>query len=155
MRGSPAQRRPTSPTVALRWACSAHELGQALRLRRRVFCEEQGVAPALESDGRDDEADHLVAVDGDRVVGTCRLLYEGETAKLGRLAVTRTHRGAGVAGAMLQLAERCARERGARRIALHAQTRVRHLYHRAGYAAYGEAFEQAGIEHVAMERLLD
>jgi len=38
---------------------------------------------------------------------------------------------------------------------LHAQTYARELYENAGYRARGRLFWEAGIEHVAMEKLLD
>jgi predicted GNAT family N-acyltransferase len=38
---------------------------------------------------------------------------------------------------------------------LHAQTYARELYETAGYRARGRLFWEAGIEHVAMEKLLD
>jgi predicted GNAT family N-acyltransferase len=125
-----------------------------MELRARVFCDEQGVSAAADRDGRDPEAQHVVAVDGGRVIGTCRLLYRGGTAKLGRLAVEPGHRGRGVGGAILQEAERLARADGADRIALHAQAHAKSLYARDGYAERGAPFSEEGIEHVAMEKLL-
>ena len=44
---------------------------------------------------------------------------------------------------------------GARRIVLHAQTYARELYENAGYRPRGRVFWEAGIEHIAMEKLLD
>jgi predicted GNAT family N-acyltransferase len=125
-----------------------------MELRERVFCDEQGVSAAADRDGRDPEAEHVVAVDGGRVIGTCRLLYRGGTAQLGRLAVEPGHRGRGVGGAILQEAERLARADGADRIALHAQAHAKSLYARDGYAERGAPFSEEGIEHVAMEKLL-
>ena len=49
------------------------ELAAALELRRRVFCEEQGVPEELERDGDDGTAIHLVSVDtSGAVLATCR-----------------------------------------------------------------------------------
>ena len=63
-------------------------------------------------DGRDSEATHIVAVEDGRVIGTCRLLYRGPVARLGRLAVE-PDRGNGVAAAILERAEEAARDAGA------------------------------------------
>jgi predicted GNAT family N-acyltransferase len=132
------------------------ELAAALALRERVFCGEQGVAVPADRDGLDDEAVHLVAVDGDRsVLGTCRLLIEpGASARFGRLCVAAAARGSGIGGALLAAAEREARAGGARRIGMHAQTSALELYRRAGFAIYGEPFDEEGIEHVGMEKML-
>jgi predicted GNAT family N-acyltransferase len=119
-----------------------------------VFCGEQGVSAEADRDGRDHEATHLVALDRGRVIGTCRLLFRGGVARLGRLAVQRDERGRGVGATILREAERVARAWGASSISLHAQTYARALYERDGYVECGAAFVEEGIEHVAMEKAL-
>jgi predicted GNAT family N-acyltransferase len=140
--------------LIVRLARDEREVAAALDLRKRVFCGEQGVSLAAERDGRDAEALHVVAVEGDRLVGTCRLVFDGDVGKLGRMAVEAGERRRGVGEAILAAAERCAREAGARRITLHAQTTVEDLYSRHGYIPHGEPFVEEGIDHVAMEKLL-
>ena len=130
------------------------ELAAALELRERVFCEEQGVSTEADRDGRDSEATHIVAIDGGHVIGTCRLLFRGGVARLGRLAVEPDRRGDGVAGAILQEADRLARDAGAEAISLHAQTYAKALYLRDGYLERGATFVEEGIEHVSMEKTL-
>jgi predicted GNAT family N-acyltransferase len=119
-----------------------------------VFCHEQGVSIAADRDGRDHEATHIVAVDGGRVVGTCRLLFRGRVARLGRLAVEPDRRGSGIAAAILREADKVARGNAAESIALHAQTYALQLYVDAGYEQRGPLFTEEGIEHVAMEKRL-
>jgi predicted GNAT family N-acyltransferase len=140
--------------VEVREARSDEEVRAALDLRERVFCGEQGVSIEADQDGRDPEATHIVAVEDGAVIGTCRLLFRGEVARLGRLAVEPGRRGDGIAGAILAEADRVAGESGAERIALHAQTHAQALYERAGYEEYGPTFVEEGIEHVAMEKRL-
>ena len=131
------------------------EVDAALALRYDVFCLEQGVSLAEERDGHDPEAMHLVVVDDGEVVGTCRLQSEGSEVKLGRMAVATSYRGRGLAAALLVEAEARARELRAQRIALAAQLTAQALYERAGYARYGDAFLDAGIEHVMMGKALE
>jgi predicted GNAT family N-acyltransferase len=119
-----------------------------------VFCHEQGVSSAADRDGRDAEATHIVAVDGGIVVGTCRLLFRGRVARLGRLAVEPERRGEGIAAAILLEADSVAVGHAAESISLHAQTYARKLYREAGYEERGPAFTEEGIEHVAMEKRL-
>jgi predicted GNAT family N-acyltransferase len=130
------------------------EVAAALVLREEVFVGEQGVSLAEERDGRDEEALHLVVVDDGVVVATCRLLVEGTTVKLGRMAVSRTRRGLGLARALITEAEARAREVGAERMVLAAQLSAQALYDRAGYDTYGDVFLDAGIEHVMMSKAL-
>ena len=140
--------------MEVREARSDDEVAAALALRSRVFCEEQGVSFEADQDGRDPEATHIVAVDEGDVIGTCRLLFRGEVARLGRLAVEPERRGDGIGAAILREADRVAVGAGAESIALHAQTYAQSLYEHAGYREYGPTFVEEGIEHVAMEKRL-
>ena len=130
------------------------ELPRVMALRHAVFCVEQGVPADLEYDGLDAGAVHVVVVDDERVIGTCRLVRDGETMRLGRMAVARERRGEGLGAVILDEAHALAREAGAREVELHAQVAVRGFYERAGYAAEGDEFEEAGIAHVTMRRAL-
>jgi predicted GNAT family N-acyltransferase len=130
------------------------EMAQVMALRHAVFCDEQGVPPELEHDAEDATALHVVLVDGGRVVGTCRVLGDGPSVRLGRMAVAREHRGRGLGAALLAAAHALAAERGAREVAIHAQTSALGFWERAGYVAEGAGFEEAGIPHVAMRRTL-
>ncbi len=130
------------------------EMRAALALRHEVFCVEQGVPEYEELDGRDRDGIHLVAIADGQVVGTCRLLLVGTTVQFSRLAVRADARRHGIASKLLDLADAETRGVGARRLVLHAQTYARELYERAGYRARGRTFIEAGIEHIAMEKVL-
>ena len=140
--------------MVVREARDQAEVDAALELRRRVFCDEQGVAPAADRDGRDGEALHLVAIEDGAVVGTCRLVVDGERARLGRMAVKAELRGRGIGAELLEAAERAALRVGAVRVTLHAQSAAASLYARGGYQARGKRFLEEGIEHVRMEKCL-
>jgi predicted GNAT family N-acyltransferase len=141
-------------TLEVRRPRDEQELAAALALREEVFVGEQGVTVDADRDGRDPEALHLVAVDGE-ILGTCRMLIEpAGTARFGRLCVRASARGRGIAAALLAAAEEEARAAGAVRIGLHAQTDALPLYERAGFTPYGERFDEEGIEHLGMEKHL-
>jgi predicted GNAT family N-acyltransferase len=139
----------------IRRARDEGELAAALRLRHEVFCLEQGVPEHEELDGRDRDGIHLVAVEEGELLGTCRILMVGTTAQFSRLAVRASARRRRIATALLEQADEEARDAGARRLVLHAQTYAQGLYENAGYRSRGRAFREAGIEHVAMEKRLD
>src|SRR5947209_611801 len=145
--------RADQATFAVREA-TGDELEDLLALREQVFCGEQGVSREAELDGRDGDATHVVALAGGSVVGTCRLLIEADTARLGRMAVDRGWRQRGVGNALLVEAERLVAQRGVRRIVLHAQLSAEPLYARNGYRSDGERFVEEGMEHVAMDKTL-
>ena len=138
----------------VRRARDQQELAAALELRHDVFCVEQGVPEHDELDGRDHEGIHLVAIENGELLGTCRIVMVGNTAQLSRLAVREHARRRGIATALLDLADSETRFAHGRRIVLHAQVYARDLYEHAGYRARGRVFREAGIQHVAMEKLL-
>ena len=130
------------------------EFDALMALRYAVFCDEQGVPHEEERDAHDDTALHLVAVDGERVVGTCRLVEDGDRWRLGRMAVDAAWRGRGVGAALLRAGHEEAVGAGGGEIHLAAQMSARDFYRRYGYRAYGDLFDDAGIPHVMMSRVV-
>lgn len=141
------------------------DVAAALAVRHQVFVVEQDVPLDLEQDDRDATADHfLVRVEGEPV-GAGRLVVEppgfegvdpalGEVAHLGRLAVSLEVRGTGLGAVLVRAIEARARERGLRVMYLGAQTHAVPFYERLGYGAHGAVFDDAGIPHRHMTRLL-
>lgn len=148
--------RHADPTLGfeIRRLRTQSEFEAALALRHEVFCVEQGVPEREERDGRDRGALHLIAVMNAEIVGTCRLVFVGATVQFSRLAVRGSARRQGIATALLRATDAECRARGVNRIVLHAQTYARPLYDQEGYVPCGREFVEAGIEHVAMEKLL-
>ncbi|MBO0768218.1 MAG: GNAT family N-acetyltransferase [Solirubrobacterales bacterium] len=144
----------TTPTYEIRPTRTRQELIAAMELRYEVFCKEQGVPRREERDGRDHDAMHLIAVRDGELLATCRLVFVGRTVQFTRLAVARPARRQGIARALLEAADRATLAGGANRIVLHAQTYARSLYDQAGYVARGQEFTEAGIRHLAMEKVL-
>jgi predicted GNAT family N-acyltransferase len=125
----------------------------AFALRHAVFVVEQRVPEALERDALDDGAFHVVALDGERCIGTGRLVRQaGGVGRVGRMAVEAAWRRRGVGDLLLAALEARARTEGLLEIELHAQCYVERFYLRNGYARDGEPFEEAGIDHVVMRK---
>jgi predicted GNAT family N-acyltransferase len=141
--------------IELRWARTAADVRQALAVRENVFCAEQGVPLSEEHDGLDSEAVHLLALGGQRVVGTLRLLSAQGVAKIGRVAVERDWRGRGIASRMLQTVLEAARRQGCHEARLASQSAATGLYERAGFEVASAEFWEAGIAHVWMRLRLD
>jgi predicted GNAT family N-acyltransferase len=142
-------RAPASVAAPADWP-------EVVELRTRVFVGEQGVPPEIEQDAADATAVHVVSRNvAGRVVATGRLLLRDDrTASIGRMAADASVRGRGHGAAVLAELHRQAILRGVTEVELHAQVTARGFYERAGYAAVGEEYEEAGIRHVTMRRRL-
>lgn len=127
-------------------------LERCFAIRRRVFVEEQGVAPADEWDGLDDVCLHWLAWNGEEAVGTARLRDVAGDWKAQRVAVLPEFRKHGAGAALMRALEAEAWRRGAARLLLHAQTAVVPFYERLGYSAEGPVFDEAGIPHRKMSK---
>ena len=126
------------------------QLGDAASaIRHEVFVVEQHVPAELELDAFDAVALHALASDGDTALGTGRLLPDGH---IGRMAVRRDARGAGVGSQLLLALMQQAQQRGDPAVVLHAQLSARGFYERHGFLPEGQVFMDAGIEHIAMRR---
>ena len=132
------------------WARAADHLAA---VRRAVFIDEQGVPEALEWDEHDAGALHFLAMTLDGLpIGCARLLPDGH---VGRMAVLPAWRGHGVGSGLLAAILNAARERGHVEVRLSAQTHAAGFYIRAGFAASGDVYAEAGIPHVAMHKRLE
>ncbi|MFD2741222.1 GNAT family N-acetyltransferase [Sulfitobacter aestuarii] len=124
-------------------------------LRRVVFIEEQQVPEAEEIDDLDGVALHLLAREGGVPVGSARIILQGETAKIGRVCVLKSHRGTGLGAALIRAALDVAREQtGVARAKLGAQIHALGFYEKLGFVATGPVYLDAGIEHRDMVREL-
>lgn len=124
-------------------------------LRLAVFVDEQRVPEELEIDEHDPEARHLVALVSGEVIGTLRMLASGDALKIGRLAVRRDLRNRGVGSRLMEMAVDHARRSGFIRAVLNSQVTATPFYQRFGFREEGEVFDDAGIPHIRMVRVLD
>jgi len=139
----------------MKWFMGEKEpLVDAHDIRHEVFCIEQNCPHDEEFDYTDDGCVHLVMYDDGLPVATGRILLADDYYKIGRVATIMTHRGRGIATALMQtLIGACVAMGGenARQL-IHAQIAVQSFYEKLGFVAFGEEFEEAGIPHIAMER---
>ncbi|NYF09892.1 ElaA protein [Leifsonia sp. AK011] len=135
---------------------STAELYAVLKLRTDVFFLEQHVDEE-ELDWRDLEPTtvHYFSLDGRDAVACLRVLVdevpEHRDARhlVGRVVVRADYRGRGLAGALL---ERALEDFGEHPMLLHAQEYIAPLYAKHGFVAFGEVYEEAGIQHLSMYR---
>jgi predicted GNAT family N-acyltransferase len=126
------------------------EVYDLCRLRVDVFVVEQE-CPYPELDGRDTEpaTEHLWFESDGRVVATIRVLDDGATRTIGRVATAVGSRGAGLAARLIE--EGIALCQGSA-ITLAAQAHLEGWYARFGFRRSGPGYVEDGIPHVPMRR---
>lgn len=144
---------PPAASWSIRAADYAADRKAIEAVRLTVFVAEQGVPPEIELDERDAFCLHLLATDGKQPVGTGRIDLDAN-GKIGRVAVLAGYRGRGVGTALMQRFHAIAAAAGFDTVWCNAQLAAVPFYRKLGYRAVGERFQEAGIEHVRMEKLI-
>ncbi len=126
------------------------DIAAAQAVRHSVFVVEQGISLADEIDGRDEDALHLLALDGQTPIGVARILIESGKGKIGRVAVLAERRGEGSGKALVRAAVEVLRDRGASLATLGAQSHATGFYAELGFEIVGPEFMDAGIPHREM-----
>jgi predicted GNAT family N-acyltransferase len=126
------------------------ELYGLCRLRVDVFVVEQE-CPYPELDGRDAEPTtvHVWFEEDGAVLATIRVLDDGDTRAIGRVATAASARGRGLAARLME--EGIALCAGSP-ITLGAQAHLEGWYERFGFRRSGEGYVEDGIPHVPMRR---
>ncbi len=124
------------------------------RLRHQVFVEEQGVPIELEIDEHDEsDAIHFLGKLNGEPIAASRLCLFPDYAKIQRLVVLKAVRGEGFGRTMMNcMMEHTKHHALAPSLALDAQTHAIEFYTQLGFRVEGEAFDDAGIQHVRMVR---
>jgi ElaA protein len=144
----------TAPELPLRRARFAEltpfEVYALCRLRVDVFVVEQQ-CPYPELDGRDTEpaTEHLWFEADGRVLACIRVLDDGASRAIGRVATSTEARGQGLAARLMEAGIALC---GDAPITLGAQAYLEHWYERFGFRRSGPGYVEDGIPHVPMRR---
>ena len=134
---------------------SNRDLKEAFEVRKKVFTEEQGTPEDLEFDNHDREALHMVVKDGERVIGTARVLFlTTNQAKIERMAILRPFRHRGIGRRIISFLNEELKNRHVEEVVLHAQYSVVAFYKSCGFRELGLPFYEVGIKHIQMQKRL-
>ena len=144
MRSSPVLRRARFADL------TPFEVYRLCRLRVDVFVVEQE-CPYPELDGRDLEptTEHLWFEADGEVLATIRVLDDGDTRAIGRVATAIPARGQGLAARLIETA---LADYGDGPLTLGAQAYLEHWYERFGFRRSGPGYVEDGIPHLPMRR---
>lgn len=131
------------------------EYQQMIQLRNDVLRKPLGLAFQKEELEKE-AADILIgAFEDDKMLACCMLIEtEPGTVRLRQMAVLKNLQGKGIGRALMQFAENIARDRGYRRITMHARKTATGFYEKLGYVVSGGEFVEVTLPHVEMEKRL-
>lgn len=135
---------------------SDSKFDDAKNIRRAVFCEEQHIPDVLDSDGKDENAFHLIIYIDNKPVGVGRLLVEGTLGILSRIAVIKDFRKKGLASIIIKRLEQKGIEEGTNRFELYPHAYLESFYRSLGFILdpnYSE--EVAGFKLIRMHKKRD
>src|SRR5215207_10040703 len=131
------------------------EYEQMVKLRDDILRKPLGLT--FTPDELEKEKNNLLmaAYEDDQMLGCCMLVEEEpETVRLRQMAVLNDLQGKGIGKALMQFAENLARDRGFRKITMHARKNSLGFYEKMGYIRIGDEFQEITIPHYLMEKRL-
>lgn len=131
------------------------EYQQMVQLRNDILRKPLGLD--FTPDELEKEKDEILigAFEDEKMLGCCMLIREHpQVVRLRQMAVLNNLQGKGIGRALMQFAENIARDRGFRKITMHARTSAIGFYEKLGYKVSGDEFLEVTIPHCMMEKNL-
>ena len=128
---------------------------QMVKLRDDILRKPLGLSFTKEE--LENEKEHLLigAYEDDKMLACCMLVEENsKTVRLRQMAVLNDLQGKGIGKALMIFAENLARDRGYKKITMHARKNAIGFYEKMGYVKVGNEFEEITIPHYLMEKKL-
>lgn len=131
------------------------EYEQMIKLRDEILRKPLGLSFSPDELENEKNNLHIGAYEDERMLGCCMLIEEDpQTVRLRQMAVMNDLQGKGIGKALMQFAENLARDRGYKRITMHARKDASGFYEKMGYRRIGDEFKEITIPHYVMEKEL-
>lgn len=131
------------------------EYNNMIKLRNDILRKPLGLQFSDDELQKEKDNMHMAAYEDERMLGCCMLVEEDPgTVRLRQMAVVNDVQGKGIGRALMTFAENLARDRGYKRITMHARKNASGFYEKMGYKKSGEEFTEITIPHYVMEKEL-
>jgi ribosomal protein S18 acetylase RimI-like enzyme len=133
----------------------SREYQQMVQLRNDIL--RKPLKLTLTPDELAKEKDEILigAFEEEKMLGCCMLIIvDPTTVRLRQMAVLNNLQGKGIGRALMQFAENIARDRGFKKIIMHARKSAAGFYEKLGYQVCSEEFEEVTLPHYEMEKKL-
>jgi ribosomal protein S18 acetylase RimI-like enzyme len=133
----------------------SREYQQMVQLRNEILRRPLGLIFTPEELEREKDEILIGAFEEEKMLGCCMLVQEEPgSVRLRQMAVLNNLQGKGIGRALMIFAENIARDRGFKKITMHARKTAIGFYEKLGYKTSGEQFEEVTIPHYIMEKSL-
>ena len=123
----------------------------ALKIRYKVFVDEQKVPEELEIDRLESLSTHGVLYESNQAVATVRLYpLSTNSYKIQRVAVLKDYRGIGMGRLLMKELENKIKKENTQQLILDSQNNAISFYQKLGYELSSAEFMDAGIPHHTM-----
>ncbi|MBK8494945.1 MAG: GNAT family N-acetyltransferase [Ferruginibacter sp.] len=131
------------------------EYHQMVKLRYEILRQPLGLSFTTDELDREKEDILIGAFDEDEMLACCMLTKTGHTSvRLRQMAVQNNLQGKGIGGSMMNFAEILARDKGYKKLIMHARETAVGFYEKLGYKVVGDKFIEVTIPHYVMEKSL-
>ena len=120
-------------------------------VRKVVFFDEMGIPESEIFDNLDEESDHFIFIEKNRVIGSVRLRHIENYIKLERMVIYREFRLQSFGhDAIKQIIDHYKRKK-VTKIVLDSIYDIRDFYKKCGFIEVDKVFDRVGLPHITME----
>lgn len=131
------------------------EYQQMVNLRNEILRKPLGLSFTPEELAKEKEDILIGAFDEDEMLACCMLTRaDNKCLRLRQMAVQNNLQGKGIGASMMNFAEILARDKGYKKLIMHARETVVGFYEKLGYKVVGDKFTEVTIPHFVMEKKL-
>ena len=126
-----------------------------VKLRMEILRKPLGLSFSPEELAREKEDILIGAFDDDELLACCLLTkVDNKCLRLRQMAVQNNLQGKGIGASMMNFAERLARDKGYKKLIMHARKTALGFYEKLGYKVTGKDFIEVTLPHCVMEKEL-
>ena len=131
------------------------EYQQMVQLRNQILRQPLGLSFTKEELDKEKDNILIAAFDEDKILGCCMLTKIDEhTLQLRQMAVNKNLQGKGIGASIMFFAENLSRDRGFKKLIMHARDTAVGFYEKFGFKVKGSEFLELNIPHFVMEKKL-
>lgn len=131
------------------------EYKQMVQLRHTILREPLGLSFTKEELAKEKHNILIAAFEDDEMLGCCMLSpINREVVQLRQMAVPKNLQGKGIGASIMSFVENLARDKGYKKMFMHARDTAIGFYEKFGYKVCGNAFMELNIPHHVMEKPL-